>query len=78
MPSTFEFEDNGPSPSKRRMHEPDDTEENGYNSEDEYNHFGVQLTEEEWLEKDRKFEHTMRKKGYIIKKMHEDGSCLFR
>ena len=84
IPSNFEFEDdheNGPSPSKRRMcgeadHE--DETEAGYNSEDEYNHFGVQLTEEEWVEKDRKFELTMRKKGYIIKKMHEDGSCLFR
>ena len=39
---------------------------------------GVQLTDEEWLEKDRKFELMMRKKGYIIKSMVEDGSCLFR
>ena len=44
-----------------------DQEEAGYNSEDEYNHFGVQLTEEEWIEKDRKFEQTMRKKGKILK-----------
>ena len=72
----FEDHENGPSPSKRRMREEEN--ENGYNSEDEYNHFGVQLTEEEWVEKDRKFEQTMRKKGYIIKKMVEDGSCLFR
>ena len=72
-----EFEENGPSPSKRRMRE-EDAEEAGYNSEDEYNHFGVQLTEEEWVEKDRKFEQVMRKKGYIIKLMVEDGSCLFR
>lgn len=50
----------------------------GYNSEDEYNHLGVQLTEEEWKEKDRRFQLTMRKKGYIIKNMVEDGSCLFR
>lgn len=56
----------------------EDAEENGYNSEDEYNHLGVQLTEEEWLEKDNKFEQQMRKKGYIIKKTVEDGSCLFR
>jgi len=76
----FDFDDpeNGPSPSKRRMHDEADQEEAGYNSEDEYNHFGVQLTEEEWIEKDRKFEQTMRKKGYIIKKTVEDGSCLFR
>ena len=39
---------------------------------------GVQLTDEEWLEKDRKFELMMRKKGYLIKSMVEDGSCLFR
>ena len=36
------------------------------------------MTEEEWVEKDRKFEQTMGKKGYIIKKTVEDGSCLFR
>ena len=36
------------------------------------------MTEEEWVEKDQKFEQTMRKKGYIIKKTVEDGSCLFR
>ena len=35
----------------------------GYNSEDEYSHMGVNLTEDEWLEKDRKFERTMKKKG---------------
>ena len=56
----------------------EDAEENGYNSEDEYNHLGVQLSEEQWIEKDRKFEQFLRKKGYIIKKMVEDGSCLFR
>lgn len=79
MTSTFDLslDPNGPSPSKRRMRE-EDAEENGYNSEDEYNHLGVQLTEEEWLEKDNKFEQQMRKKGYIIKKTVEDGSCLFR
>ena len=61
------------------MREEDASEtEAGYNSEDEYNHLGVQLSEEEWLEKDRKFEQVMRKKGYIIKLMIEDGSCLFR
>jgi len=76
----FDFEDsNGPSPSKRRLRDDEDQdEEGGYNSEDEYNHLGVQLTDEEWLEKDRKFELMMRKKGYIIKTMVDDGSCLFR
>lgn len=36
------------------------------------------MSEEEWQEKDRKFDLMMRKKGYIIKTMVEDGSCLFR
>ncbi|XP_040579148.1 OTU domain-containing protein 5 [Lepeophtheirus salmonis] len=54
------------------------TSNEGYNSEDEYSHLGVQLSEEEWLEKDRKFERSMKKKGYIIKKIKEDGNCLFR
>ena len=78
QPSYPDFEENGPVPSKRRMREEDADTEAGYNSEDEYNHYGVQLSEEEWLEKDRKFEQVMRKKGYIIKLMIEDGSCLFR
>jgi len=57
----------------------DDSVEGGYNSEDEYSHIGVQLTEEEWQEKDRRFERLIKKKkGYVIKKMQEDGSCLFR
>ena len=32
----------------------------GYNSEDEYSHYGVQLSEEEWQEKDRRFERLMK------------------
>merc|ERR1712025_738555 len=52
--------------------------EEGYNSEDEYSHVGQTLTEEEWLEKDLRFERIMRRKGYVIKKMGEDGACLFR
>lgn len=50
----------------------------GYNSEDEYSHLGVQMSEEEWEEKDRRFDRLMKRKGYVIKKMQEDGSCLFR
>jgi len=50
----------------------------GYNSEDEYSHVGGSLSEAEWLEKDRRFEAVMRRKGYIIKQMGEDGACLFR
>jgi hypothetical protein len=37
----------------------------GYNSEDEYSHLGVNLTEDEWQEKDRKFERAMKKKGNL-------------
>ena len=40
----------------------DEDEEGGYNSEDEYSHIGVQLTEEEWQEKDRRFERLILKK----------------
>ena len=47
-------------------------------AEDEYSHLGLVLTEEEWAEKDRRFERQMRKKGFVIKYMEEDGSCLFR
>ncbi len=50
----------------------------GYNSEDEYSHLGLNLTDEEWEAKDRRFEKAMRKKGYVIKRMVDDGSCLFR
>lgn len=70
-----------PTPSSSRvetsvpLEEEDDT---GYNSEDEYSHVGVTLTDEEWVEKDRRFERAMRLKGYSIKLMGEDGACLFR
>ena len=47
-------------------------------TEDEYSHLGLNLSEEEWAEKDRRFERQMRKKGFVIKYMEEDGSCLFR
>ena len=56
----------------------EEEEEEGYNSEDEYSHVGQNLTEEEWREKDVRFERIMRRKGYVIKKMGEDGACLFR
>lgn len=52
--------------------------EEGYNSEDEYSHVGQNLSEAEWVEKDLRFERIMRRKGYLIKKMGEDGACLFR
>ena len=46
--------------------------EEGYNSEDEYSHVGVQLTEEEWQEKDRRFERLIKKKkGLSIRKYYQ-------
>ena len=50
-----------PSPVPERVGE--DLAEEGYNSEDEYSHVGQTLTEEEWLEKDIRFENVMRRKG---------------
>ena len=40
----------------------DENIEGGYNSEDEYSHIGVTLTEDEWQEKDRRFERLIKKK----------------
>jgi len=70
-------------PSCSRVPSPTPEEENvepeeGYNSEDEYSHVGQTLTEAEWSEKDLRFENAMRRKGYRIKRMGEDGACLFR
>ena len=70
-----------PLPSCSRVPSPEpETEEaeEGYNSEDEYSHVGQTLTEEEWLQKDVRFESAMRRKGYSIRRMGEDGACLFR
>eukprot|EP00092_Neocalanus_flemingeri_P022135 GFUD01024011.1.p1 GENE.GFUD01024011.1~~GFUD01024011.1.p1 ORF type:complete len:552 (-),score=140.82 GFUD01024011.1:329-1984(-) len=58
--------------------EGEDLVEEGYNSEDEYSHVGQTLSEEEWVEKDLRFERIMGRKGYNIKRMGEDGACLFR
>jgi len=66
-------------PSSSRVPTPPPGEdETGYNSEDEYSHLGVNLSDEEWNEKDRRFERNMRRQGYLINKMGEDGACLFR
>ncbi|XP_048510929.1 OTU domain-containing protein 5-A isoform X2 [Athalia rosae] len=52
---------------------------NGYNSGDEYTgRTGNNLTVAEWQERDRWFEKRMRKMGFVVKKMGEDGACLFR
>lgn len=61
--------------------QPPDEEDNahsGYNSGDEYEPWGWNLTAEEWEEKERRFEKKMKKKNLMIKKMTEDGACLFR
>lgn len=50
----------------------------GYNSGDEYQKQGENTTSNDWEEKERSFERVMRKKGFVIKKMSEDGACLFR
>jgi hypothetical protein len=52
------------SPIDENGNQEDDTNA-GYNSEDEYSHLGLQLSNEEWEEKDRKFEIMMKKKGNI-------------
>lgn len=49
----------------------------GYNSGDEYDK-AANWTAEQLEEMERRFEKKMRKKGFIIKKMGEDGACLFR
>ncbi|KFM79547.1 OTU domain-containing protein 5, partial [Stegodyphus mimosarum] len=50
----------------------------GYNSGDEYDRSLDTMTDEELAEKERLFEEKLRKKGYSIKKMGEDGACMFR
>lgn len=50
----------------------------GYNSGDEYDRSFDNMTEEELAEKEKLFEEKLHKKGYSIKKMGEDGACMFR
>lgn len=50
----------------------------GYNSGDEYDRSFDNMTEEELNEKEKLFEDKLHKKGYSIKKMGEDGACMFR
>lgn len=52
-----------PSPVPEREQEEEEEEEEGYNSEDEYSHVGQNLTEEQWRDKDLRFERVMRRKG---------------
>lgn len=50
----------------------------GYNSGDEYDRPAKNWTEDDYAERERAFEKRMRKKGFMIKAMLEDGACLFR
>lgn len=51
----------------------------GYNSGDEYDRAAsCNWSAKEIEEIEKRFEKKMRKKGFIIKKMAEDGACLFR
>jgi len=60
----------------------DDVDYSGYNSGDEHTHdrqpSHMQWTEQEFQEKELQFEKKINKKGWVIKKMAEDGACLFR
>ena len=61
----------------RELHE--NAIELGYNSGDEYDRANVlNFSAKEIDEIEKHFEKKMRKKGFIIKKMAEDGACLFR
>ncbi|VVC42166.1 Hypothetical protein CINCED_3A020686 [Cinara cedri] len=54
------------------------TENCGYNSEDEYGGISKPLSDEEWIEQDCIFEKQLNKHGLILKRMKDDGACLFR
>lgn len=60
----------------------EDVDYSGYNSGDEHTHERqpsyMQWTEQEFQEREVQFEKKINKKGWIIKKMAEDGACLFR
>lgn len=60
----------------------EDVDYSGYNSGDEHTHDRrppyMQWTEQEFQEKEMQFEKKINKKGWVIKKMAEDGACLFR
>ncbi|XP_014249400.1 OTU domain-containing protein 5 [Cimex lectularius] len=69
----------GPSSSNLEVAGPSSSDACGYNSGDEYDYsHKAQRTEAQWIEEDRMFEKKMRKRGLMVKKMGEDGACLFR
>ncbi|KAK2711883.1 hypothetical protein QYM36_012866, partial [Artemia franciscana] len=67
-----------PPPSVSEVPSSPNPDERGYNSGDEYGPLQLDLTEDEWIEKERRFEKKMIKRGFLIKVMHPDGACLFR
>ncbi|KAM6106902.1 LOW QUALITY PROTEIN: OTU domain-containing protein 5 [Phoenicopterus ruber ruber] len=50
----------------------------GYNSEDEYEAGRVEMDPATAEQQEHRFEKAPEKKGFIIKRMKEDGACLFR
>lgn len=51
----------------------------GYNSGDEYAHTkNSNYTLKQWLERDEQFIKCMSNRGFIVRKVEEDGACLFR
>lgn len=69
-------------PTRPAEEEEEDVDYSGYNSGDEHTHNRqpsyMQWTEQEFQEKELQFEKKINKKGWIIRKMAEDGACLFR
>lgn len=61
-----------------RPNEEEEEDISGYNSGDEYHKPQSHWTDNDWEEKEHTFERIIRKNGFIIKKMCEDGACLFR
>lgn len=64
--------------SSNGAHSEGNADVSGYNSGDEYDRESKNWTKEELEEKERLFEKKLCKKGLKIKKMGEDGACLFR
>jgi hypothetical protein len=61
----------------------EDVDYSGYNSGDEHTHDRQpssyrHWTEQDFQERENQFEKKINKKGWVIKKMAEDGACLFR
>src|SRR6218665_151514 len=64
------------SPISARGKQDHDDEE--FNSGDEYEKPAEHWTGNDWDQKEKSFERALKKKGFIIRKMGEDGACFFR